>query len=368
MSNPKVVRILFVLLSIGASLLVTSVLVMVVGQSPLDVLDRIWQGAFRNSESTAGVFNFWIPLALCSMGLILTFTAGLWNIGAEGQVLAGAIAASWAARTFVLPNEIQIPLELLFAVAGGALWGLLIGILKTRFGVNEIFGGVGLNAIISVYSIYLIAGPWQPPEGGSAQSTQPFPDHALLHPMNETFPVSLIALILTAVAIVAVYLLLRGTRWGLQLKATGKNAKSALLLGVPTTRATLTALMAGGVLAGLAGAYRVLFTYDSLRPNVSGGIGYLGLLLVLLTGMSAIWTPIVAFIFAAILSGSTRLRVSLGLDSSLAGVLQGILVLSMLLFNGVRQRWEERRKSKTVTPSAVESQPTPSNAKAASGE
>ncbi len=369
MSQPKTIRVLFVLLSIGASLLATSVLVLLVGENPIAVFGLIWQGAFRNSEATAGVFNFWIPLVLCSMGLIITFTAGLWNIGVEGQIMAGALAASWAARTFVLPNEIQIPLELLLAIAGGALWGLLIGILKTRFGVHEIFGGVGLNAIISVYAIYLIAGPWQPPEGGSAQATQPFSDYALLHPMSAQFPVSLFTLILTFGAIIAVYLLLRGTRWGLQLKATGKNAKSALLLGVPTTRATLTALMACGMLAGMAGAYRVLFTYDSLRPNVSGGIGFLGLLLVLLTGMNALWTPIVAFIFAAILSGSTRLRVSLQLDSSLAGVMQGILVLSMLLFNGLRQRLFERRQA-LAPPSASphDVQSLVPDSKAASGE
>jgi simple sugar transport system permease protein len=128
----------------------------------------------------------------------------------------------------------------------------------------------------------------------------------------------------------------------LQLKATGKNPRSALLLGVPTTRSALSALIVCGVLAGIAGSYRVLFTYDSLRPLVSGGIGFLALLVVLLVSVRTVWAALVAFAFAVILGGSTRLKVALQLDQSLAGVLQGFVVLLVLLSDGLRQRFGER--------------------------
>jgi simple sugar transport system permease protein len=361
MNSRLPVRFLLVIVPIVISLLITSLLILLVGQNPAEVAQKIWEGAFRNSESTAGVFNFWIPLVLASMGLIITFTAGLWNIGVEGQMMAGAIAASFVARSFDLPPAVAIPAEIIAAILAGGGWGLLVGILRTQFGVHEIFGGVGLNAIISVYAIYLISGPWTPPEGGSAQATAPFPPNALLEPMSSEFPVSLLAIVLAVLAIIIVHLLLRRTRWGLQLKATGHNARSALLLGVPTTRVTLSAFIACGMLAGIGGAYRVLFTYDSLRPNVSGGIGFLGLLVVLLTGMSTIWTPMIAFVFSAILAGSGRLRISLGLDSSLAGVLQGTLVLVMLLFQGVRQRWAGTGPQSTESPPEAAS-PEPGSA------
>jgi general nucleoside transport system permease protein len=345
-------RVTFAVIPVLISLAVTSLLVIGVGESPIEVFEKLYEGAFRNTESVAGVVNFWIPLALACMGLIITFTAGLWNIGVEGQIMTGALFASWAARTIQLPPELLVPLELVIAALGGVLWGFVIGVLKTRFGVHEIFGGVGLNALVSVFAIYLISGPWRQPEGGNAQSTEPFPASSLLNPMSDAFPVSLLALLITFAAILVVIWILRGTRWGLNLKATGKNPRSALLLGVPTTRSTLGAFMACGVLAGLAGAYRVLFTYDSLRPNVSGGIGFLGLLVVLLVGIRPLWAPIIAFVFAAILAGSTRLRVSLQLDSSLAGVLQGTLVLVVLLFNGLRQRLMERRGAAAPAPAA----------------
>ncbi len=342
MKSRTVLQISFFILPIIVSLAITAVLIVAVGSDPREVFEAVWQGAFRNSNAFAGVVNFWIPLVLCSMGLIITFTAGLWNIGVEGQMVMGAIFASWAARTLVLPPPVLVGVEIGLAMLGGALWAGLVGLLKTRLGVHEIFGGVALNSLANVAAIYLIAGPWQPPEGGSAQATAPFPADSLLPPVSAEFPVNLLAVVIVFIAIAAVIIALRGTRWGLELRATGKNPRSALLLGVPTTRSAVSALMVCGMLAGIGGAYRVLFTYSSLRPFVSGGIGFLGLLVVLLVAVKALWVPFVSLLFAVILAGSTRLRVALQLDQSLAGVVQGMLVLLVLLANGLRQRFMER--------------------------
>ena len=232
--------------------------------------------------------------------------------------------------------------------------------LKTRLGVHEIFGGVALNSLASVVTIYLVTGPWSPPGGSSKQSTAPFAANSLLPQISSDFPVSLLMLIVVFVAIVAVILVLRGTRWGLQLKATGKNARSALLLGVPTTRSAISALMVCGALAGIAGSYRVLFTYNSLRTLVSGGIGFLALLVVLLVAVRALWAPFVAFAFAMILGGSTRLKIALQLDQSLAGVLEGLIVLLVLLANGLRQRFLERGTARDDLAGRALENPVPS--------
>lgn len=343
----RVLNYSFILIPIFISLLITALLVLAVGESPLEVVSLVWQGGFSNLSSLAGTFNLWIPLTLVSIGLVVTFTGGLWNIGVEGQMMMGAIFASWGARTLNLPSPLLIPIELALAALGGALVGLAIGVLKTRFGINEIFSGVASNALVNVFSIYLISGPWRAPEGGNVQSTQTFPERAWIPPMSQEFPVSLLMVILVLVIVIGIALALRTTRWGLQLKATGKNPRSALLLGVPTERTTLIAFMVCGAIAGIAGAYRVLFTYRSLRPLVSGGIGFLGLLIVLLLALRIAWVPLVALIFAGILVGSARVQLRLQLDSSLAGVLQGVLVLVVLLFNGIRQRWPGGSGAKT---------------------
>lgn len=335
-------RFLLGVLPIVISLLITAVLIIMVNADPIAVFNSVMEGAFRNTDALAGVVNFWIPLTLVSLGLVICFTAGLWNIGVEGQMMIGAVFASAIAQSVMLPSPLQIGLEIVAAVVGGALWGILVGVLKTRLGVHEIFGGVALNALANVLSIYLIAGPWAPPQGGNSQATAPFVTEALLPPLSAEFPVSLFALLIVFVACTGTYFALRGTRWGLQLKATGKNARSALLLGVPTERISLSALLVCGALAGIAGAYRVLFTYGSMRALASGGIGFLGLLVVLLVSARALWTPLVAFAFAVILAGSTRLKIALQLDPSLAGVLQSTLVLVVLMFNGLRERLHER--------------------------
>ena len=119
----------------------------------------------------------------------------------------------------------------------------------------------------------------------------------------------MIALVIAAFFIVMV--MLNATRWGLNLKAVGANMRSALLLGVATERTSLSAFLVCGALAGIAGSYRVLFTFDNLRPLASGGIGFLGLLVVLLLSIRLLWVPLIAFAFAAILTGSTRLQIAL---------------------------------------------------------
>ncbi len=356
MRHSTAVQLIFALLPIGLSLLIGALLVNSVGRDPVEVAVTIFEGAFRNTNSFAGVLNFWIPLTLVCVGLITTFRAGLWNIGIEGQILMGAIFASWGALTIQLPAEfapLLIIIELGLAILGGILWAATAGLLRVWLGVNEIFSGMALNSIASVWGIYLISGPWYP-EGGSAQQSAPFSEAALLPGLSTEWPVSLLGLVLVAIALFCVPLALNRTRWGLQLKAVGKNQRSALLLGVPVNRVALSAFVVCGALAGLAGAYRVLFTYGSFRPLAAGGIGFLGLLVVMLASVRAIWIPLITIIFSAILSGSTRLRVTMQLDASLAQVLQGTLVLLVLLVNGLRQRLEARTPPQTVsTPESV---------------
>lgn len=339
MNNRRSLRLALGILPIVASLALTSVMILAVGSNPIEVFETVLQGAFRSSTSFATVINYWIPMTLCAIGLVVTFTAGLWNIGIEGQMAIGAVFASWAAQFVVLPSPLLIGLEIILAMLGGALWASLVGILKLRLGVHEIFGGVALNALANVISIYLVSGPWLPREGGGGHSTAPFPADALLPPISTEFPVSLLALVIVLVAGIIIGIALRGTKWGLNLKASGKNVRSALLLGVKTNRSALSALMVCGAVAGIAGSYRVLFIYGSLRTNdVTGGLGFLALLVVLLIGRRVIWAIVTSFIFSIVIGGSARLTVVLRLDPSLTGVLQGLVVLLSMFANGIRAR------------------------------
>jgi simple sugar transport system permease protein len=144
--------------------------------------------------------------------------------------------------------------------------------------------------------------------------------------------------ILAAAGFALVYFLLQGTQFGLRLKAVGKNPRAAFILGIPTVRYMLLAFVLCGGLGGAAGAVQVTAVYHRLIPSISSGYGYLGLMVAMLVNYQATWVPVVAFFFAALNIGSIQLPIVLKLDSSLAGVLQGALVLFVLAAEGFRQR------------------------------
>jgi simple sugar transport system permease protein len=234
---------------------------------------------------------------------------------------------------------VAIALAILAGMAGGALWAMLAGALKTFGGVNEIFGGLGLNFVASALNLWLIFGPWKRPGVASMSGTVPFPPSLWLATLTPQSRLSLSALAIAVLAIVSVYVLLRGTYFGLRLKAVGKNASAAYLLGVPTWQYMMLSFALCGVFAGLAGAVQVTSVYHRLIPSISSGYGYLGLMVAMLVNYQAALAAPVALFFAALNVGSIQLPIVLKLDSSLAGVLQGTLVLFVLLGQGVRGRF-----------------------------
>jgi ABC-type uncharacterized transport system permease subunit len=329
------------LLPFALALGVTLLILMLVGAPPVESLRLLWKGSAGSSSKLADTFMAWVPLALAGAGLVVTFAAGLWNIGVEGQIVAGAITASWVARDVPGPAAVLIPLMLAAGMIGGALWALVAGLLKTRGGVNEIFGGLGLDFVASGVAIYLIIGPWKRQGVASTSGTDLFRPQAWL-PTVGTSSLVPIAVILAIVAVVLVYFLMRGTMFGLRLKAVGRNAASARLMGIPTDRYMLGAFAVCGALAGLAGAIQATGVQHKLIPSISGGFGFLGILVVLLAGFRAAWIAPIALFFAGVSIGSTQLQLRLNLNSAIGGIIQGVLVLFVILAGG----WQQRRRSR----------------------
>jgi ABC-type uncharacterized transport system permease subunit len=325
------------LIPVILALLVTTIILLLIGAPPGEAYSNILAGAMESPDKWASVVTATVPLLLCSAGLLITFAAGLWNIGVEGQIVGGALLATWLALNLALPPILFIPLLLVAGLVGGALWGLLAGWLKVYGGVHEIFGGVGLNFIATVLANYLIFGPWKPADGATMSGTDPFPPAAWLPRLGE-LPVYPIAVILALVAMVLVYFALRGTTWGLKLKAIGNNQRSAFLMGIPTRRYMLAAFLLCGALAGLAGSIQAIGVRQRLIPSISAGYGFLALLVVLLSGYRPLWIVPIALFFATVGVGSPRLELSMQLDSALGGTLEGLIVLFVLLAQGVKRR------------------------------
>ncbi|MGI9649283.1 MAG: ABC transporter permease [Acidimicrobiia bacterium] len=349
-ANSVLLPILVVVVSVVALLLLA-------GTNPWDPLKIIIEGSIGwppfeegSARKVGDTFMVWVPIALASAGLIVTFNAGMWNIGIEGQVIMGAIAAAWVAREVSVSRPLLVFLTILAGAIGGMLWGLLVGVLRTSGGVNEIFGGLGLNFVALSLTTYLIIGPWARSGVASTSGTDPFPEDAWLPAMEGT-KLSPLAVGIALAALIGVWLLFRGTLYGLKLKAVGRNRPSSFLLGIPTNRYLLGAFMICGALAGIGGTSQSLGLHHKLIPAISGNFGYLAILVVLLARFRPFLVIPISFFFAMIAVGSPSLQLRVDVNPTLGGVLQGVLVLSAMFGLG----WAGYRALREASSAGAES-------------
>lgn len=322
-----------------ASLIVTAAFIALIiflsGASPIQVAASLWDGAFGTVDQTARVFSTLAPLILCASGLVFTFTAGLYNLGIEGQITVGAIATTFALRILqdILPAPLVLTLAIIAGIGGGVLWGLFAGVLNVYGKVNEIFAGLGLNFVAQGLALYLVFGPWKRAGIASMSGTELF-DESLWLPTIGRTEATPVALILGGLGVVLTLIVLRGTYFGLQLRAVGGNIRAAYVLGIPAIRQLLGAFAICGAFAGMAGALQVVGVFHRLIPSISSNLGFLALLVVMLVGSGILWILPVSLFFSALNIGSLQLPLSLQLESSLAGVIQGTVVLFAILGRG----------------------------------
>lgn len=347
MRDSRANRVLFQIGVILFALIIATLVLEIAGAQPFAAYKSIVLGAFGSWDLVSNVFVSWVPLLLATSGLLVTFTVGLWNIGIEGQITLGAIFTTWAMRLMEHSGwnpTLILVIAVLAGMLGGMLWAMLAGALKTFGGVNEIFGGLGLNFVATALNIWLIFGPWKRPGVASMSGTLPF-DRSLWMPIaSGSSRLTPATLVIAVVGILVIYALIEGTYFGLRLKAVGKNPRSSYILGIPTWQHMMLSFALCGVFAGIAGAVQVTAVYHRLIPSISSGYGYLGLMVAMLVGYKASLAAPVALFFAALNVGSIQLPIVLKLDSSLAGVLQGTLVLFVILGHGVRAKLLKKSK------------------------
>jgi ABC-type uncharacterized transport system permease subunit len=330
----------------------TSLVMLIAGAQPFSAYYHLFKGALGSWPKIAHVVKAWIPLTLCGCGLLFTFRIDLWNIGVEGQVMMGAVLTTALLRLGIESNAaiFFLGMSMLAGMAGGAIWALIAGFLKTRGGVNEIFAGLGLNFVAQGIILWLIFGPWRRPGIASMSGTETFPVKLWL-PHLTSIRLSPAALMIVILSLILTGLLLRYTRVGLNLKAIGNNRSAAFLFGLKPDRYMILAMIFAGGLAGLAGSLQVSGVYHRLLPAISSNYGYLALLVVMLSNYNIWLVPLVAFFFACLNVGSIQLPMMLQVDSSLSGVIQGALVLAILGIQAWRKRWAgigEREKNPSI--------------------
>jgi simple sugar transport system permease protein len=337
----RFLRYLFeIILTLSAVFVFTTLMLQLAGAPPLDAYYHIFKGSLGSLMKFAHVIAAWIPLTLCACGLLYTFRIGLWNIGIEGQMMMGAVFSTFVLRFGMETNAPIFFLVLAFiaAAAGGGIWAMIAGFLKTKGGVNEIFAGLGLNFVAQGIILWLIFGPWKRPGVASMSGTELFPPQLWLSSFS-FIRLSPAGLFLALIAIGITAAMLRYTRIGLSLRAIGGNPQAAYLFGLKPDRYMLLAMIFAGGFAGLAGCIQVTGVYHRLLPAISSNYGYLALLVVMLANYNVWAASAVAFFFACLNVGSIQLPMMLQLDSSLSGVIQGTLVLITLAMQA-RKKWK----------------------------
>ena len=324
--NPRVLA----LASLLAAPLLMAILLYAVGKNPVSVFWAVIVGGFGSSLGLTEAITRMTPIFLCALAVAIPAKAGLFNIGGEGQLHCGAIAAtalvlyaSW------LPHFMMIPFMILVAMVGGALWGLIPGFLRARFQVNEILVSLMLNYVAIFVVEHLVHGPWKDPDAFGWPYGAPFPEWAVL----PTFGKSNIHLgiLLGFVAVCLVYFISRYTTWGFSLRLIEANPKTARYVNVNAARYIVILMMVGGAMAALAGLGEVSVIQGRLRPGISPGYGYTGFLTAWLARNNPIAIIPVAFLVGGLYSGADALQLTAGLPSSTVDIFVGLAFLTFLV-------------------------------------
>ena len=293
-------------------------------------LYSIYKGAFGSWRAIVKTLIKATPLILCGIAVTVAFRAQIWNIGAEGQLFAGGIISYWAYTAFMdAPAGILIPLVLLAAMCGGALYGGLAGILKARFQVNEVLSTVLLNYIIKyVLSFLLFRGPWRDPSS-FYQQTPKIVDAARLPILLESSRLHLGFLLALAVAVAAYFFITR-TSLGYEVRAIGFNPKASQFKGINVNRTVVVVMLISGAIAGLAGASELFGLHLRLKPDISTGFGFTGIIIAMLAGLNPFAVVLVAILFGGLLNGGITMQVLTGVPTALISAMEGIVLLFFL--------------------------------------
>jgi simple sugar transport system permease protein len=326
----RIVAALLPVGSIALALLLGALLLLALGHSPLAVYGAMAQGAFGARDGLAETLVKTIPLLLAALGVSIAFRMLLWNIGAEGQLYLGAIAATGTALYLLpgAPAPLMIPALLTAGFIGGALWGLIPGLLRATLNVNEIITSLMLNYIAILLSEYLVHGPWKNPQGFGFPGTAPLPEAAWLPRLGAT-RVHL-GLLFGVLAAALLFVILRRTWWGYEIRVIGENPHAARYAGINITRNILLVMALSGGLAGIAGMSEITGIAHQLQRNLSPGYGYTAIIVAWLAKLNPWAIVLVAFLFAGLLVGGDQLQISMGLPAAIAPMLQGAILFCLL--------------------------------------
>jgi ABC-type uncharacterized transport system permease subunit len=331
--------------SIILALIFCGLVISLNGMNPLTVYAKMFNGAFGSGYGFSETLVKAIPLLLCGLGVSIAYRIGIWNIGAEGQFIAGAIAATGITVYWPeLSGAWSIPVMMVAGIAGGAFWGLLTAIPKTVFRVNELITSLMLNYMAILFMDYFVFGPWKDPKGMNFPGTPMFSlGQQLLTLGSSRLHMGLI-FGLIAVVIYAVWM--KYTRWGYELRLLGANPHAATYAGIAVNKHIILVMLISGGLAGLAGMSEVSGVTHRLMYGISPGYGYTAIIVAWLAKLNPVGLIISSVLFGGLIVGGYSVQ-TIGLPASLSLMLQGA-ILFFLIAGDHLGRYRLRRSQQSV--------------------
>jgi len=326
-----VIAVISPLIAIGLTLVTMSILFLTLGKNPLQALDVYFIEPLTDPYSLSEIAVKATPLVIIAVGLSLCYIANIWNIGAEGQFLVGAVCGSWlAVRTNGTDAGYWVlPAMLILGTLGGALYGLIPALCKVRFGASEILTSLMLVYVAYYGMDYLVRGPWRDPHGLNFPTTAPFDPVATVPALIEGSRLhagTLVALIV--VMLVAV--MLGRTIMGFEIRLVGAAPKAARFSGFNADRLVLLTFAVSGGLAGLAGIIEVAGPIGYLQPDISPGYGFTAIIVAFLGRLNPIGILIAGLFLALTFIGGENAEIAIKVPLDVTKVCQGILLFYVL--------------------------------------
>jgi simple sugar transport system permease protein len=319
------------LIAIALTLVTMTVLFAVLGKNPVTALTVYFVEPLTDNYSLVELAVKATPLVMIAVGLSLCYLANVWNIGAEGQFLIGAVCGSWLAvkTQGTDAGAWVLPAMLILGAAGGVLYALVPAIAKVRFGASEILTSLMLVYVADLLLDYLVRGPWRDPHGFNFPTTAEFDAVATVPILIEGTRLHLGALIALVVVAVTSVVLAR-TIVGFEIKVVGAAPRAARFAGFDADRLVILTFMISGGLAGLAGIIEVAGPVGHLQPGFSPGYGFTAIIVAFLGRLNPVGIAIAALFLALTFIGGEQAQISIKVPLDLTQVFQGILLFYVL--------------------------------------
>ncbi|MDK2785949.1 MAG: ral nucleoside transport system permease protein [Thermotoga sp.] len=311
--------------SVVIALLIAAVVIVLIGQNPVIAYKAMIEGAFGDLQALADTIIKTTPLILTGLAVGFGFRAGIFNIGAEGQMIMGAILATVVGMNMRgVPPSLAIPLTMIAGMLGGAVWASIAGYLKAKTGAHEVVTTIMLNWIATYISSYLITGPLA--VGSGTPKSPEIAPSAKLPPIVTVGALEMTSgIVISIITAVVIYIVLEKTRTGYEVKATGFNPYAAEYGGISISKNIVMSMAISGALAGLAGALEVMGLHHRFLGTLSGGKGFDGISIALIGQNHPIGIIFASFLIASLRTGSSNMQF-VGVPKHIVTIIQGIVI------------------------------------------